>query len=184
MRGRRLALIMAVGGVLLMLPPARAEMGSAKGWWQFELGGGAGLDAGSDRDRHGDILLTGFAEYELPVQPHATLGFRLMPLFIYTQEKPETETVWGGGVGLAARFYPFSTTYHRWYGEVEGHLLGHRHKLEGNSSNIDFLIGAGIGYRFTNNWHGIVKFEHISNAGLGDQNAGANTMSGGIGYSF
>lgn len=184
MRARRLALIMAVASVLLMPLATWAGMGSADGWWQFELGGGPGLAVGSARDRSGDILLTGFVEYELPVQTRTTVGFRFMPLFIYTQDEPETETVWGGGIGLAARFYPFSTTYRRWYGEVEGHLLGHRHKLEGNSSNIDFLIGAGIGYRFSNNWHGIVKFEHISNAGLGDQNIGANTLSGGIGYSF
>ncbi|MEJ2033290.1 MAG: acyloxyacyl hydrolase [Deltaproteobacteria bacterium] len=183
MRKTGLIMIMAAASMLLAPHNARGAAGSAGGWWQFELGGGAGLDVFS-RDRTGDILFTGFLEYELPVYSRVTLGFRLMPLFVYYQDEPGQETVWGGGIGLAARFYPFSASYHGLYGEAEGHLLGNRHQIEGNSSNINFLIGAGIGYRLACDWFGIVKFEHISNAGLGDQNSGANTVSAGIGYSF
>ena len=183
---RRKRLLMAVAAAVLLVVPlgARGEPGHAAGWWRIEVGGGTGLAAGSSRDRTGDMLLTGFAEYELPIHPRATLGFRLMPLFVYDQDEPGRETVWGGGLGLAARLYPFSTTCRGWYGEIEGHALGHQNQVNGNDSNLNFLIGAGIGYRFANDWHGLVKFEHISNASLEEQNSGANTLGAGIGYSF
>ena len=55
---------------------------------------------------------------------------------------------------------------------------------EGNSSNVNFLIGLGLGYKFKSNWHTVLKYEHVSNSSLGERNAGANSLGFGFGYSF
>jgi len=47
-----------------------------------------------------------------------------------------------------------------------------------------FREAAAIGYRFTENWSIMATIEHISNAGLCDQNRGLTNIGARIGYRF
>lgn len=154
-----------------------------QGWWKAELTGGAGLDI-TTIDRNEDVLATIAAEYEFPASKRITLGLRFIPLLMYKPDDDDEETVWGGGLGFATRYYPLGAAYYGWYAELEGHGIVHEAKIRGNTSTFNFLIGGGIGYRFHNNWHGAVKFEHISNGNLDTRNQSTNTISLAIGYTF
>jgi hypothetical protein len=139
-------------------------------------------------------LVSGSVEYEIPATPHLSLGLRLLPLFLVDQDAEKghwfhrtdrnDETVWGGGLGLALRIYQVPGEQRGFYGVLQSHTVLHDGRIEGNSSNLNFLIGAGLGYQFRNGVHTELRFDHISNGGLEDQNAGANFISAGIGYSF
>lgn len=177
----------------LAMMPVEAESQFAAGHWRLELSGLAGLNTGGN-DCSNDFLTTGTVEYEFPVSGRCTLGLRLMPLFLYTQDLPESDvfsplryddsTVIGGGGGLALRLYQVKSEYRGLFVEAQANALGHEGRLNKNSSNLNFLTGLGVGYKFENAWHALVKFEHISNADLGDENSGANLLGVGIGYSF
>lgn len=150
-----------------------------EGRWRGELSLSGGIHSGR-RDRTGDMLFTSLIEYEVPVHAHATLGLRLLPLFVY--DGPET--VWGGGFGLSARLYKERDSYQGLFGEAYGHATVHKNQFVGNSSNFNFLIGAGVGYQFPNDWHVTLRFDHFSNSGIADRNAGSNTIGLGMGYRF
>lgn len=167
-------------GMLCLSNNAHAEFFKwDEGMWRVELAVSGGIHSGT-KSRSGDVLYTSFIEYEVPVLPRATLGLRLLPMFIY--DSPTN--VWGGGVGLSARFYEHKDIYEGLYVETWGHAIYHEHRISGNSSNFNFLIGAGLGYQFPNNWHAIIRYDHISNAGIGNRNAGVNAIGLGIGYRF
>lgn len=161
--------------------PASAGFELKNGMWRFELAGGTAYHSGN-RSRTGDKQLVGEIEYEIPQGERCTLGLRLIPLFLYDQDDKGEDTVWGGGVGLVARYYQVPNEYRGWFGELEGAALGHSGKIEGNSATMNFMIGAGVGYQFKSSWHTTLKVRHISNAGLGDNNAGANTVNVAVGY--
>lgn len=180
MIGRGFLQVVLAAIILGAALPAAAEIRFSDGWWRTELNGAAGLHAGNDRKD--DVLITGSVEYEFPVHAHATNALRLMPLFVYDQD--EGDTVWGGGIGVVARFFWRADAYRGWFGEIEANAIGHENKITGNSSNFNFLTGAGLGYKFSGGWHAIVKVQHISNAGLGDENSGANLAGAALGYSF
>lgn len=183
---RWLALGLLVLITLAAAKPAGAELQWSEGDWRLELTTGFGIDSGK-RDRTSNLLLTGSVEYEVPMSTHCTLGFRILPLFLYDQQNDgaeDADTLWGAGVGLAARYYQVADEQRGWYGELQGNLLGHSGKLTGNSASANFLIGAGVGYEFKNSWHAILKYEHISNAGLSENNSGANSIGLGVGYRF
>lgn len=150
-----------------------------EGMWRGELSLSGGIHSGR-RDRTGDVLFTSLIEYEVPVHAHATLGLRLLPLFVY--DGPET--VWGGGIGLSARLYNERDSYQGLFAEGFSHITIHRNRFDGNSSNFNFLIGGGVGYQFANDWHATVRFDHFSNGGIGSRNAGVNTIGVGLGYRF
>jgi len=178
---RRLALGIATTLILAgVSAPAAAELRFKEGMWRVEVTGGAGLHSGTE-DRTGDRQLTATVEYEIPTFEHVTLGLRLLPALLYDQD--EGDTVFGAGVGMSTRLY-LKKDYRGLYAEAEGHMFGNIGDIEANSSNINFLIGFGVGYAFKNNWHTVLKYEHISNASIGDENAGANTIGIGIGYRF
>ena len=162
---------------------AHGEMQFRQGWWKAELTGGLGVNATSHSDRTGDVLVTGVAEYEFPAASHFTMGLRFVPLFLYEQDG-EDDLVWGGGLGLAVRLYLLAREYRGLYTELESHGIVHENKIMNNSSNFNFLIAGGLGYRFRTGWHGAVKFEHISNAGLGKKNSGTDTISLAVGATF
>jgi hypothetical protein len=176
----------------------QAEARFEDGWWRAELFGAGGIDSGGV-DRTGELMINGAIEYEFPLAQRTTLGLRLLPLFVYTQDDDhdkkflginfdhhddDADTVWGGGAGLAFRFYSVKDEYRGFFGEIEGHVLGHGNEFEGNGSNINFLTGVGLGYKFKNELSLVVKYNHISNAGLDSDNSGINTIGLGLGYSF
>lgn len=160
---------------------AGADIKFDQGRWRLELSGSAGIHSGST-DRGGDILATGSLEYEFPASKRTTLGLRLLPLFMYAQD--DDDNVLGAGFGLAGRIYQHAEEYRGWFGELELSALGHDDKFEGNSANLNFLTGVGVGYKFKSNWHAALRYEHISNAGLGENNAGANTVGLAVGFTF
>jgi hypothetical protein len=185
-------------GVLCI--PAHAGLQLDEGMWRIELNNDFGVHQGS-RDRSGDYGLIGFVDYEVPASSRATLGLRLMPLFVYTQDdenedhrilrglfydgdNEDDDTVWGAGLGLVGRIYQVKNEYRGWYGEVGVTAFVHDNRFLGNSSNLNFLSTFGVGYQFKSNWHIQAHYQHISNASLGSRNSGANTLGIGIGYRF
>ena len=163
--------------------PAMAELQWCDGNWQLELSGSGVLDSGSS-DRSGDYMARAMVEYEVPFSSHFTLGLRALPLFVYEQDEHGEETVWGAGAGLGLRLYSVPDEYRGWFAETGAHVLGHKHQISDNDSNINFLTGVGVGYKCKAGWHSDLRFEHISNAGLGSDNSGTNMLSLGIGYRF
>lgn len=177
--------------ILVIQENARGEMRFNEGRWRIELSGAAGIHSGPN-DRKGDYMVTGTVEYEFPATQKCTLGLRLMPMFIYGQDHPDRDwderyydgaTLWGGGVGIAGRLY-VKENYQGLFFEIEANALAHDNKITGNSSNVNFLTGAGMGYKFNEHWHAVVKYGHISNAGFGADNSGANVVGLGFGYTF
>ncbi len=154
-----------------------------EGAWRLELNNGMGIYSGAC-DRDGDYMLTGVVEYEKPLSGRLALGLRLMPLFVYEQEGRGEDTLYGGGGGLALRMYSVKNEYRGLFGELSAHALGHSNDIQGNDSHLNFLSGLGIGYQFDNPWSLSLKYDHISNAGLGGRNSGVNTLALGVGYRF
>ncbi|HDP34595.1 MAG TPA: acyloxyacyl hydrolase [Candidatus Hydrogenedentes bacterium] len=163
--------------------PVAAEVQWHDGRWQLELSGSAGIHSGSS-DRSGDYMLKGLVEYEVPFAPRWTLGLRALPVFVYEQDDRGEDTVWGGGAGLGLRVYSAKEEYRGWFAELGAHALGHKHRFADNNSNLNFLTSAGIGYKCKAGWHSAVRWEHISNAGIGSDNSGVNVITLGIGYAF
>ncbi len=149
-----------------------------QGRWRIELQGADVLHS-KKTDREGDYFVSGSVEYEIPVRIHLTLSVRAYPLFIY----PEPEPIYGVAAGIAFRWYP-REDHKGFYAEAGVAPLWTSRYFNENSSRINFLDELGVGYRFEKDWHLSVKYQHISNAGLGSDNAGVNAISLGIGYTF
>ena len=176
--------------------PAYAGLQLDEGMWRLELNNDFGVHQGS-QDRSGDYGLIGFVDYEVPATSRATLGLRLMPLFVYSQEEhgddrlfeglfhdDDEDTVWGAGLGLVGRIYQVKDEYRGWYGELGVTAMVHNNEFYQNSSKLNFLTTLGVGYQFKSNWHVQLHYQHISNGGLGSRNSGANSLGLGIGYRF
>ncbi len=183
---------------LAFLFAAWCPVALAEGGWRLELSGGTALDS-SNLDRSGDLLITGYLDYEIPTTSHTTLIIRTMPLFVYEQQDTleswwnelvserdidYDDLVWGAGAGLAGRLYSKADEHQGFFLELEALAFVHTGEIEGDDSSIDFLTGVGLGYQFRSNWQALVRVEHISNAGLGDLNAGVNAVKLGLGYRF
>jgi hypothetical protein len=169
--------------LLVTIVPAHAEIAWGDGSWQLELSGGPGTKLGSS-DRTGDLLFKGTVEYEIPATKHLTLGLRLLPLFVLEQDGASDDTVYGAGAGLGGRLYCKASEYKGFFAEANVHALGHKNRIAGNSSNINFLTGLGVGYKFQQGWHTVLRWEHISNANLGEENAGMDAVTLGVGFTF
>ena len=200
MKGSFFYSVVLVGGAwLLCSAPAHAGIDLEEGMWRVELNNDFGVHQGS-QDRSSDYSINGIVEYEVPATPRTTLGLRLMPLFVYTQDEEEDdyrffdrifhddddsgETVWGGGFGLGGRIYSVKDEYRGWFGEVGVTALLHSNEFNGNNSNINFISVFGVGYQFKADWHVQLHYQHISNASLGSENSGANSLGLGVGYRF
>jgi hypothetical protein len=158
------------------------QCGFKEGRWRVEVSGALGYDSGK-RDRQGDSVITGNIEYEWPVYARCTLGLRAYPLFVYNQDDSDP-TVWGGGVGVVGRIYQKKDERRGFFVEGGVAVLGHDEHIRGNSSSINFLPEAGVGYQFKNDWHVTLQVQHISNAHLASDNAGANSVGLAVGFSF
>ena len=156
--------------------------GLRDGRWRTEVGVSTGFHSGN-RSRTGDMLVTGNVEYEWPVFARCSLGLRAYPLFLYHQNDP-SDTLWGGGIGTVGRVYQNAGDRNGWFGEAGAGVIWHTNHIEGNSATMDFLLEAGVGYQFKNNWHVTLQASHLSNAGLSDNNAGANSLGLAVGFTF
>lgn len=179
--------------------PANAALDIESGHWRLELNNDFGIHQGS-RDRSSDYSANLVVEYEVPVTGRATLGLRLMPLFIYSQDDERDAellhrwladdryedggSVFGAGVGIVGRIYQVKDEYRGFFGELAVSALLHENEFNGNNSNLNFLTSIGVGYQFKSDWHIQLHYQHISNASIGSRNAGTNTVGIGVGYRF
>jgi len=166
--------------VIVLAMPAFGESRFDEGRWRLEL---TGLNVFDSPGRHkdGQRYFTGSVEYEFPVSRRGKLGLRLYPLFFHEGSHP----IYGAGAGLSARVYQHAEEYTGLFGEVGVSALWHSREFHDNSTRVNFLSEAGIGYQFRkSDWHVTLKVEHISNAGLGGDNAGLNGVGLAVGYTF
>ena len=173
---------LAVFGVMafLALPAFGQGFSPPDGRWRIELQG-ADVFHSDKADREGNYFVTGSAEYEMPIRMHLTLGLRAYPLFYYR----EPESVFGVAGGIDFRWYPTSESQDGFYAEAGTALLWQSRNFPGNSLRVNFLNELGIGYAFPDTpWSVSLKYQHISNAGLGSHNSGVNGLSMGVGYRF
>lgn len=183
----RAVVVLACGVALSAIGPAdAAEEPRAGARWRLEFGAYAGLHTGG-ADRSGDYYGMATFEYERPLSRHAAVGLRTIPVFIYSQDGRAEDADWiaGIGAGVAARIYANGDTYDGLFGEVIVSALWHNHRFYENASNLNFVSEIGVGYQFTDNeWHVALKAQHISNAGLGEDNDGVNAVGIAVGFTF
>jgi hypothetical protein len=176
----------ALGTVLFILSasaPAEARpIEIDEGRWRLELQGAAAVHS-SKTDREGDYYVTGSAEYEMPTRLDGlNFGLRMYPLFAY---RAEEDDIYGVAAGITFRFYQNADTRDGLYAEAGTGPVWLSHHLEGNSTRVNFLNELGVGYKFPDNpWSVSLKYQHISNASTGNDNAGVNAFSLGVGYTF
>jgi len=104
-------------------------------------------------------------------------------LFIYNQDDGDP-TVWGGGVGIVGRIYQKEEERTGFFVEGGVAVLAHSNEIEDNSSNVNFLPQAGVGYQWKSGWHVTLQIQHISNGSLASHNAGANSIGVAAGFRF
>lgn len=159
----------------------------SEGRWRAEVSVVGGSYSGK-QGRTDDWYVTAAVEYEIPAYDRLTFGLRVLPLFLYDEQKDDdygAGTIYGGGFGVTGRIYQHAETRSGWFGELGASALGMSEKLEGNSASVNFLTEIGVGYKFPESgWHVTAKWAHISNAGLGDHNAGTNGVGVAVGYTF
>ncbi|GEM_PF-1297097 len=135
---------------------------------------------GKDTD---GILLSSSFDIGKELSPRTTLSLRLLPVFGYIQEG-NIDNLIGLGVGGALRIYFRHNQEKGFFTEIHEVILLHENKFEGNTSNINFYSSIGLGYQFCSHWDMLLKFGHISNANIKEENEGINILGLGIGYSF
>ncbi len=151
----------------------------ADGRWRLELNGFNVVDSSQYGDD--DRFMSGSVEYEFPATHHIALGLRLIPLFLF----PSDGDLYGAGGGVSGRIYQRGNEYTGFFGELELSAFWHDKHFRDDSSDIDFITEGGIGYQFAKvPVHLTLKFEHISNAGIGDHNGGLNGAGLGFGFTF
>ena len=155
-------------------------------FWRAEISVTPGTFSGKT-GRNGDFYFTGSVEYDWVMRERLILGLRAYPLFWYHEHDEgngESENIEGGGIALTLRYYIKKNRFTGWYGEASSGPVVLSDYFEDNSSRVNFLNTLGIGYQFKNDWHITATWQHISNAGLGADNAGVNGFGMAIGYRF
>ena len=100
------------------------------------------------------------------------------------QDTGEKDTIVGGGIGVAYRIYQHAESRDGFYLEGSISVLFHSPRFEDNTGDVNFLSELGLGYKFENAWHVVVKWEHISNGSTSRKNAGVNSVGLGVGKTF
>ncbi len=179
------------GAFMLAAPEAVAGgLRFSEGQWRLTVEGMGAFDD-ADADRGGDIYSSAQAEYEIPLGKRFAMGLRVAPAFLYYEDEDDDRDhdgsgglMYGGGAGIAFRLYQRAEERTGWYGEIGTVVLATTGKLEGNGSHVNFKSDVGIGYQFRSGFHAAVKLEHISNAGIDDDNDGVNGAGLAVGYRF
>lgn len=183
--------LVAVGLCLLCVSGAYGEvtvgdgklghMELSEGMWRLDFTVANGLDSGrTDRDSDHYLLTT--IEYELRAHERLTLSFKGYPALVY--DESDRNVIYGAGVGVGIRLYQHKDLS-GFFGEWGVGLLGHTKKFENNSTNFNFLLETGVGYQFKEKpWHIGIRYQHLSNASLGDKNSGVNAIGISFGYRF
>ena len=112
----------------------------------------------------------------------------LMPLYYIWQPTP-ARSAYGAAfnpVNLKWNFTDFARTVP--YLELGGGVLFSNHAVPLNTSHVNFLTHATLGFQFFNNdrraFTAGVRYEHISNAGLTVPNPGINTVQFQVGMNW
>jgi hypothetical protein len=168
-------------GILLSQPAQARPIEVDTGRWRLEL---QGVDVvhSSKTDREDDYFVSGSIEYEMETSlPHLNFGVRAYPLFAYQAK----DDIFGVAAGITFRYYQHADTRDGFYAEAGSGPIWLSHHLEGNSTRVNFLNELGVGYKFSHApWSLSLKYQHISNAGTGSDNAGVNGISLGVAYTF
>jgi hypothetical protein len=188
---RRIVLVFAALGLSWMCAASRvaAQAGpeGASREWQVWTGGGHGLNGSTSStgvwnlglrygliltSPHGPGFLRGQLEYAVDV----------VPAWAITQK---TNTAYGAGVNpFAFKWIMTSPRKVKPFFQLEGGTLFTNTKVPEGTSRINFTTSAGLGAHFLLSKHTFsaeVRFQHISNAGIGDLNPGINTFQVRIG---
>lgn len=164
----------------LLAASAVAQTEPGDGNWRVELSGMYIFQSTSGL-YDADPYFTGTVEYEVPVSPRGRLGLRLLPVFV----KAGTDATYAGGMGLAGRVYQHRDACDGFFAEIGVSALYQSRELKDNSSRVNFLSEAGVGYTFSDTGvHVSLKIQHLSNASLGEHNAGINGVGLATGFSF
>lgn len=207
---RLITRIASIALITAIAPAALAEGGFRDGRWRLQLSAQTGVASGGT-DRGGDVLGLSTVEYEFPVTGHIAVGLKIHPFFAYAQDddgfddlfdggfvgrvkeldfddwnddRDDGDTVFGAGFGLGTRIYQVREEQRGLFLDLGVSALFHDGEFNGNSSNINFMSGLGVGYQFKFGLSAQVHFDHISNAGLGDENSGTNVLGVGLGFRF
>lgn len=129
------------------------------------------------------VLISSTVDIGKELSPRTTLSLRLLPVFGYIQEG-NIEDIIGFGAGGALRIYFKKNQEKGFFTELHEVVCLNENKFEGNDSNINFYSAIGIGYQFCPNWDMLLRFGHISNANIKDDNEGTNLLGFGVGYTF
>lgn len=188
---------------LIPVKSAQADGGFRDGRWRLQINGEGGIDS----DRSGDLLTLATVEYEFPAITHVTLGLKLHPFFSYSQDEFDLghdfksagrrildaigdederggDTVLGGGFGIGTRIYQVKEENRGLFLDLGISALFHSGEINHNSASIDFMSGLGLGYQFKFGLSTQVRIDHLSNAGIGDENRGTNVVGLGVGFRF
>lgn len=148
---------------------------------RLEVGSSFRIDHnGNDPD---GVLVSSTIDIGKELSPRTTLSLRLLPVFGYIQEG-NIEDIVGFGAGGALRIYFKKNQEKGFFTEIHEVVCLHENKFEGNDSNVNFYSAIGVGYQFCPNWDMLLRFGHISNADIKDNNEGINLLGLGIGYTF
>jgi len=112
----------------------------------------------------------------------------LMPLYYIWQPAP-AQNAYGAAFNPVNLKWNFtSATSAVPYLELGGGVLFTNHAVPLNTSHVNFLTHAALGFQFFNNerraFTAAVRYEHISNAGLTTPNPGVNTVQFTLGLNW
>jgi hypothetical protein len=182
-----LPVVLALLCAALSVEAGAQESAFKQGTWRLEATG-IGMVHSGKTDRDDDYYGLGVVEYEWPATDWISLAIRGVPVFVYHEDDDglgEEEVVFGIGAGLTARYYFDRVQRTGWFTEASASALWHSDFFEKNSSRVNFLTEAGVGYMWPkSHWHVALKVQHISNGSMGNDNAGVNGLGLGVGYRF
>lgn len=144
---------------------------------------GSSFRIAHDNNDADGVLISSSVDIGKEFSPRTTLSLRLFPVFGYIQEG-NIDDIIGFGVGGALRVYFKKNQEKGFFTEIQEVVCLHENKFERNDSNINFYSAIGIGYQFCPNWDMLLRFGHISNANIKDNNDGTNLLGFGVGYTF
>jgi lipid A 3-O-deacylase len=112
----------------------------------------------------------------------------LMPLYYIWQPAP-AKNAYAGAFNPVNLKWNFTHAEHTVpYLELGGGVLFSNHAVPLNTSHVNFLTHAALGFQFFNNqrraFTTAIRYEHISNAGLTVPNPGINTVQFQVGMNW
>jgi hypothetical protein len=163
--------------------------------WDFGLWAGGGFSVpGGTKDTH--AMNAGIRLGKVLTDDHGGSFVRgnfewsadLMPLYYIWQPAPAKNAYAAAfnPVNLKWNFTNFGRTIP--YLELGGGVLFSNHTVPINTSHVNFLTHAALGFQFFNTerraFTAAVRYEHISNAGLTVPNPGINTVQFTLGVNW